>query len=104
MSDLLTTAEYKALAADLNLPRTAFIDGKYRAGHGAVFATLNPATGVPLAEISGCNAQDVDLAVSKAREAFDQGHWAKRAPSDRKDVLIRLCKLITRNRRELSVM
>ena len=104
MSDLLTTAEYKALAADLDLPRTAFIDGKYRAGHGATFATLNPATGLPLTEISGCDATDVDLAVSKARVAFDQGHWAKRPPSQRKEVLIRLCKLITRNRRELAVM
>lgn len=104
MSDLLTTAEYKALAADLDLPRTAFIDGKYRAGHGAAFTTFNPATGLPLAEISGCDATDVDLAVSRAREAFDQGHWAKRAPSQRKEALIRLCKLITRNRRELAVM
>ena len=104
MSDLLTTAEYKALAAELDLPRTAFIDGKYRAGHGATFATLNPATGLPLTEISGCDATDVDLAVSKARAAFDQGHWAKRPQSQRKEVLIRLCKLITRNRRELAVM
>ena len=60
--------------------------------------------GLPLAEISGCDATDVDLAVSRAREAFDQGHWAKRAPSQRKEALIRLCKLITRNRRELAVM
>lgn len=104
MSDLLTTAEYKAIAADLNPPRTAFIDGKYRAGNGPKFATRNPATGDDLAEISGCDAADVDFAVEKAREAFDQGHWSKMHPSDRKDVLIRLCKLITRNARELAVM
>ena len=104
MSDLLTHAEYQAIATALDLPRTAFIDGKYRAGNGKVFATTNPANGDKLAEISGCNADDVDFAVQKAREAFDQGHWAKRHPSERKDVLIRLCKLITRNRRELAVM
>ncbi|WP_375279749.1 aldehyde dehydrogenase [Pseudooctadecabacter sp.] len=104
MSDLLTKAEYQAIARDLDLPRTAYIDGKYRAGSGKVFATVNPATGEELTQISGCNAEDVDFAVSKAREAFDQGQWSKLHPSDRKDVLIRLCKLITRNRRELAVM
>ena len=104
MTDLLTHAEYRAIAQDLDLPRTAFIDGKYRAGHGPAFATINPATGETLVDISGCDASDVDFAVQKARTAFDQGHWSKRHPSDRKDVLIRLCKLITRNRRELAVM
>ncbi len=104
MSDLLTHAEYQALAQNLDMPRTAFIDGKYRKGSGPVFTTSNPATGEVLVEISGCGAVDVDFAVKKAREAFDQGHWSKLHPSARKDVLIRLCKLITRNRRELAVM
>jgi gamma-glutamyl-gamma-aminobutyraldehyde dehydrogenase len=104
MSDLLTQAEYLAIAKDMDFPRTAFIDGKYRAGTGAVFATTNPATGEELAQISGCGAEDVDFAVGKAREAFDQGHWSRRHPSERNDVLIKLCKLLTRNRRELAVM
>lgn len=104
MSDLLTHAEYQAIAADLDPPRAAFIDGKFRKGRGKPLKTRNPATGKVIAEIAACNAKDVDLAVKKAREAFDQGHWAKQHPSDRKDVLIRLCKLITRNRRELAVM
>jgi gamma-glutamyl-gamma-aminobutyraldehyde dehydrogenase len=46
----------------------------------------------------------VDFAVSKAREAFDRGDWSRLHPSERKEVLIRLCKLITRRRRELAVM
>ena len=104
MSDLLTQAEYQSIARDLNPPRTAFIDGKFRAGSGATFPTINPATGEAFVEISGCNADDVDFAVAKAREAFEQGHWSKLHPSERKDVLIKLCKLMTRNRRELAVM
>ena len=104
MTDLLTRAEYQAIAQSLDFPRTAFIDGKYRAGSGKTFATCNPATGEELAQISGCDATDVDFAVQKAREAFEQGHWSKQHPSARKDVLIKLCKLITRNRRELAVM
>ena len=104
MTDLLTRADYAALAADLSLPTTPFIDGKFRRGNGPMMTTLNPATGEALAQISTADAVDVDLAVDKAREAFDQGRWARLHPSARKDVLIRLCKLMTRNRRELAVM
>ncbi|MEM7440795.1 MAG: aldehyde dehydrogenase [Pseudomonadota bacterium] len=104
MTDLLTRDEYTAIAASLDLPRAAFIDGKYRAGSGATMLSTNPATGEVICEIAACDASDLDLAVGKAREAFDQGHWSRMHPSDRKDVLIRLCKLITRNRRELAVM
>ena len=104
MTDLLTHAEYLALAEALDVPRSPFIDGKFRRGRGPMMATVNPATGETLAEISSADASDVDLAVSKAREAFDEGRWSKLDPEARKDVLIRLCKLLTRNRRELAVM
>ncbi len=104
MSDLLTKEEYLAIAADMTFPAAPFIEGKFRVGDGKKFDSVNPATGKKIARISGADSTDVDLTVGKAREAFDQGHWSKLHPSDRKDVLIRLCKLITRNRRELAVM
>ena len=104
MTDLLTHAEYRALAEALDPPRSPFIDGKYQRGHGPMMTTTNPATGEEITQISTCDSADVDLAVAKAREAFDQGQWSKLDPDARKDVLIRLCKLITRNRRELAVM
>lgn len=103
--DLLTREEYGSIAAGLDLPNTAYIDGAYRpAISGKTFTTINPATGAVLAEISACGAADVDFAVLKAREAFDDGRWSKMHPSDRKDVLIRFAKLLTRNARELAVM
>lgn len=105
MTDLLTREEYKALAAGLTLPTNAFIDGSYRpAASGKTFETVNPATGETLASVAACGAEDVDFAVLKAREAFEDGRWSKLHPSDRKDTLIRFAKLITRNRRELAVM
>lgn len=104
MTDLLTRQEYQAIANDINFPRCAFIDGKFQAGHGANFDTLNPANGEVITSLSGCNADDVNIAVSKARQAFDQGHWSKLHPGERKNTLIKLCKLISRNRRELAVM
>ncbi len=105
MEDLLTHEEYRAISVGLMLPTTAFIDGAYRpAASGATFETLNPATGAVLAKIAACGAEDVDFAVAKAREAFDDGRWSKLHPSARKDILIRLAKLITRNARELAVL
>jgi len=104
MSDLLTREEYQAIASQIDFPRAAYIDGKYQPGKGATLATINPATDETLCNIAACNADDVDFAVGKAREAFDQGVWRAMHPSDRKNILIRLCKLITRNRRELAVM
>ncbi|MEO1532707.1 MAG: aldehyde dehydrogenase [Pseudomonadota bacterium] len=105
MTDLLTRDEYAAIGADLALPRTAFIDGAFRpAASGATYATLNPATGETLAELSACGAEDVDFAVSKARQAFGEGTWSRAHPAERKQRLIHLAKLMERNRHELAVM
>ncbi len=104
MSDLLTREEYAVIASDLDFPRAPFIDGKYAAGGGNQLATVNPATGEVICQIAACSSDDVDLAVSKARQVFQQGQWSTMSPADRKEVLVRLCKLISRNRRELAVM
>ena len=102
---LLTREEYGALAADMEFATQAFVDGGYRsAASGKTFASVNPATGAALADIVACGAEDVDFAVSKAREAFEDGRWSRLHPSARKDVLIRFAKLLTRNARELAVM
>ena len=104
MTDLLTRAEDAAIAAEIDLPSAPFMDGKFRAGKGPALVTTNPATGEVLTTIAAAGAEDVDFAVGKAREAFEQGHWSRLHPSERKDVLIKLCKYITRRRRELAVM
>ena len=102
---LLTKDEYTAIAHGLDFPTGAFIDGGYRpAISGKTFASVNPATGDTLAHIAACDAADVDLAVEKARAAFEDGRWSRLHPSDRKAVLIRFAKLVTRNARDLAVM
>ncbi len=105
MSDLLTTGEYKAIAAGLDLPTQAFVNGSFRpAASGATFETLNPATGKVLAKVAACASEDVDFAVAKARDAFEDGRWSRLHPAERKAVLIRLARLMRRNARELAVM
>ncbi|MFT4149756.1 MAG: aldehyde dehydrogenase [Paracoccaceae bacterium] len=102
---LLTHDEYKAIAAGLTFPTQAFIDGSFRpALSGKTFDTVNPATGAVLAKVAACDAADVDFAVARARDAFEDGRWSRLHPRDRKEALIRLAKLIKRNARELAVM
>ena len=102
---LLTTEEYKAIAASLTFPTEAFIDGHFcPAKSGKTFDTVNPATGAVLAKIAACGPEDVDFAVQKARDAFEDGRWSRLHPRDRKETLIRLAKLISRNAHELAVM
>ena len=105
MSELLSHDEYLSIAQSLTLPTTAFIDGKFQSSQsGNTFPTINPATGETLTNIAACNADDVDFAVSKARESFDDGRWSRLHPTERKEVIIRLAKLIKRNQHELAVM
>ena len=105
MSSLLTRDEYQAISEAITLPSGAFIDGKaVSAISGESFETINPATGGRLNQIAACGGQDVDLAVEKAREAFEDGRWSKRHPSERKKTIIKLCKLIRRHQHELAVL
>lgn len=105
MHEPLTAAEYRAIAANLQLPANAFIDGAFvPAKSGKTFTSTNPATGETLAEIAACDASDVDFAVAKAREAFEEGRWRNLAPADRKAILLDFAKLLENNRHELAVM
>jgi gamma-glutamyl-gamma-aminobutyraldehyde dehydrogenase len=46
MHDLLTAAEYAAIAKTMSFPANAFINGSFRpAASGRTFKTFNPATG-----------------------------------------------------------
>jgi gamma-glutamyl-gamma-aminobutyraldehyde dehydrogenase len=105
MGDLLTHDEYKAIAAELEFPTQAFIDGSFRpAISGKTFDTTNPATGAVLAKVASCAAEDVDFAVQKARDAFEDGRWSRLHPGERKEILIKLAKLMKRNARELAIL
>lgn len=102
---VLTELEYKSIASSQIFPTTAYINGKATPSNsGNTFDSINPATGETIASISACDETDVDFAVLKAREAFESGIWSKTHPSERKQVLIKLCKLIKRNQHELAVL
>ena len=104
MSDILSQDDYRALADEIKLPSACHIDGSFHKASGPDLTTTNPATGGLLAKIAMADIVDVDLAVSKAREAFDQGSWSELHPSARKEALIKLAKLMKRNHHELAVI
>ena len=105
MSSLSTLEEYQAIADELALPKSAYINNKFcTAKSGETFDSVNPANGKVLASITACGQAEIDQAVLKARESFEDGRWSKMHPTERKQVLIKLCKLISRNSKELAVM
>jgi len=93
-------------AAALREFRTrAFVDGAFHdAASGATFATENPATGRPLAEVAAGDHEDIDRAVRAARRAFDDGRWSRRPPAERKAVLLRFADLLEANLEELALL
>jgi aldehyde dehydrogenase (NAD+) len=58
-------------------PGRLFIGGEWQdAASGKTFESWNPSTGEVLAEVAEGGAEDVDRAVTAAREAFERGKWA----------------------------
>ena len=69
---------------------------------GEWFESISPATEEPLFEVAQAGAEDVDLAVSAARGAFENG-WAALAPSERAKYLYRIARILQERSRELAV-
>jgi 4-(gamma-glutamylamino)butanal dehydrogenase len=102
---MTTYQEWQDAARRLTLDGRAFVAGERSAAvSGAVFTTLNPATGRVLADIAKCDRADVDRAVAAARDAFARGVWSKAAPAHRKAVLLRLAELIDEHAEELALL
>ena len=102
---MLDHSDWQKRAAAQSFITQALIDGQLRpAQSGATFASINPATNQLLAHVAACDAADVDAAVASARQAFEHGPWARMAPRERKQVLLRLAELILANREELALL
>ena len=70
---------------------------------GQRFATLNPATEEPIAEVARGGAEDVDAAVRAAHAAL-HGDWSQITPAARGRVLLRLADLVAAHKEELAAL
>jgi phenylacetaldehyde dehydrogenase len=84
-------------------PRKLFINGQWvDAASGQTFDTPNPATGETLAAVAEGDAEDINRAVSAARNAFDGGPWGRLTPSERGKLLWKVGDLILEHADELA--
>lgn len=105
MSELLMPRDYLDIAQRLRVPTQSFIDGKYcSAVSGKTYTTSNPATGEVIAQVSACDEVDVNIAVSAAKTAFDDGCWSRAHPQERKSILKEFSKLVEEHATDLAVM
>ncbi|MGO4379087.1 aldehyde dehydrogenase [Pseudoduganella sp. RAF53_2] len=92
-------------AIRLSIDGRAFVNGERSwAVSGRKFDNLSPIDGRYLAQVARCDSSDVDLAVSKARIAFEDGRWARKAPAQRKKILMRFGELMMQNIEELALL
>src|SRR6266545_7564564 len=67
------------------------------------YATIDPASEEPLAEIGQATDEEVGLAVSAAREAFENG-WSPLPGSERAKYLFRIARVLQERSREFAVL
>ncbi len=81
-----------------------FVDGAFRpAVDGSTFATINPATEEPLAQVAAAGPADVDAAVAAARSAYERV-WGPMAGSERAKYLYRIARQLQERAREFAVL
>ena len=74
------------------------IGGRWLAGAGEPFTSIDPTTGRQLALTPASSRGQVAAAVSAARDAFDGGAWSRLTPGERGVLLHRLADLLERDR------
>jgi acyl-CoA reductase-like NAD-dependent aldehyde dehydrogenase len=73
-----------------------YVDGAFEDG-SARFASLDPSTGAPWAEMPEAREADVDRAVRAAGRAFRGGQWPEMTATARGRLLYRLADLVAQN-------
>src|SRR5258707_8791648 len=82
--------------------REMYIGGKWGPGSGSEFHDIvNPATGKVIAEVPRGTEEDVNVAVTAARSAFDDV-WSDTTPRERSERLLKLAEVVTLHGEELA--
>lgn len=82
-----------------------FINGEFVEPQSEqTFASVNPATGETITEVSYGNAADVDRAVKAARQAHESGVWRDKPAAERSLILNRFADLLEKNAGEIAAL
>jgi 4-guanidinobutyraldehyde dehydrogenase/NAD-dependent aldehyde dehydrogenase len=101
----LSNSNIKSAKSNLDYPSQLFINGKYQNSFSEkFFENISPIDGKIINKVSFAQQQDVDLAVFKAREAFNKGYWSNLPPANRKKILLKFAQLLERDRLELALL
>jgi acyl-CoA reductase-like NAD-dependent aldehyde dehydrogenase len=98
-----TPVDWRARAAALRPDGHAVIGGERRTA-ADLFDKHSPIDGRLLGRVARGQAADIDAAVKSARAAFDDGRWARRAPVQRKRVLLAFAEKIMAAKEELALL
>ncbi|MEZ5921569.1 MAG: succinylglutamate-semialdehyde dehydrogenase [Parvularculaceae bacterium] len=77
-----------------------FINGEWREGRGAAFASINPSNGVKVFEAAAATRENVNEAAGAAHAAFDR--WAMMPLEDRVKILERFRDIVQRDQEDLA--
>ena len=81
-----------------------FINGAFTPPRrGIYFDTVNPATERVLSKVAEASVEDIDLAVSSARNAYEKT-WSKMPGAERGKYIYRIARIIQERARELAVI
>jgi betaine-aldehyde dehydrogenase len=87
----------------MNLTQSLYINGQWRAPlEGDTFVSIDPSNKEVIATLGAASSSDVDLAVSAARAAFDNGSWSGLTGAERAAFLRKIADKIETNKEALA--
>ncbi len=88
--------------SSVELPSGLLIGGQRIPGNGTPYAVYRPSDGILAREERSASAEQVDLAIRTARDAFRNSGWATSEPRDRQRIMRRWADLVDAHFEELA--
>ena len=102
---MTSLAHFEKMAGVMALPQRAVIDGQLvDSVSGKSFDNVTPRNGRVINRVAECDTADIDLAVTAARRAFDDGRWRRLHYRDKKRIMLALADLMDRDCETLAVL
>jgi aldehyde dehydrogenase (NAD+) len=92
-------------AAVTGVPKGILIGGEWAgASDGSTFASIDPASEQPIAEIARGGASEIDAAVDAARDALNHGLWPAMSGAERGRLLRKLADIVRKRFDEIAII